>query len=362
MIWTMIKNNLKLAARNKLMIVLVILSPILVMSALSNAFNELLQNDYQMEKVTVGYSVNEDSALGMFLDKNQDTFKEKKISLTSCQEKEGIKSVKSKKLDAMFVEGNEVKVYSLDKQSIAAEMCQYILAQFYKEAGNGYRQTVLKKVNADYSVKIKEGSLESLKLPSAGNYYGIIEMVYFMVAGALFLTAVVQSERKNCISQRFMISPANSVKIYLSKFVPCVIMVCINTGISALAASFLFDVEWKHLPETAGIIFCAILGLTAFGIVCLYMVKNLAVSVILIFSATWVAGFIGGSFETYMFSAVPEKIKVLSPLYHINRTLVEYSTMGHSDYTAGCIIISLSLFAVFGIIGILLMKRRMEVE
>lgn len=137
MIWTMIKNNLKLAARNKLMIVLVILSPILVMSALSNAFNELLQNDYQMEKVTVGYSVNEDSALGMFLDKNQDTFKEKKISLTSCQEKEGIKSVKSKKLDAMFVEGNEVKVYSLENKALQLRCASIYWHSFIKKQETG---------------------------------------------------------------------------------------------------------------------------------------------------------------------------------------------------------------------------------
>ena len=64
------------------------------------------------------------------------------------------------------------------------------------------------------------------------------------------------------------------------------------------------------------------------------------------------AGFYGGSFETYIYSAHPESIKLLSPIYHINRALTELSCMGRSDYVgsavgyAGLIVAASSIIAI----------------
>ena len=61
--------------------------------------------------------------------------------------------------------------------------------------------------------------------------------------------------------------------------------------------------------------------------------RNVVVTIIAVFAVVWVAGFTGGSFETYMLSTQPQVLKDISPIYHINRALTELSCMGHSDYT-----------------------------
>ena len=354
MLWTMIKNNLKLMFRSKLIIVLVVISPILVMAALSNAFGELLQSDYELENIKIGYYTQTNSKLDMFLNDSSKTLEDEQIILEKHGLDDGKTLVSNGSIDAfVYEEDEQVKVFSLREDSIPTEMCQYIVSQFYTECGN---------LGAKDIVSIKGKKIESLKLSSAGNYYGIIETVYFLFCGMLFLTSVVQSERKNRISQRFVAAPTNPVLIYLSKLIPCAIMVVLETAISMVFAAIMFDTNWGNFPVTLGIIGLAILAACAYGITCLYLVKNLAVSVILLFSTVWTWGFLGGSFETYMFSAIPEKIKCFSPLYYVNRTLVEFSTMGKSDYAIRCVIVLIGMFAVFSLFGSLLMKRRMGEE
>lgn len=354
MLWTMIKNNLKLISRSKLIIALVVIAPLLVMAALSNAFGALLQSDYELEKIEIGYCSQDGSMLDIFLEDNEEVFEKEKIHLKKHGLEDGKALVAEKKIDAfVYEEDEQVKVFSLEPNSVPTEMCQYIISQFYTEAGN---------IQAQNIAKIKGEKIDSLKLSSAGNYYGIIECVYFLFCGMLFLTSVVQSERKNRIAQRFVAAPTNPIMIFLSKLIPCVVMVAIDTAISMVYATVLFDVTWGDLPKALGIIGLAILAASAFGIVCLYLVKNLAVSVILLFTVVWTWGFIGGSFETYMFSAIPEKIRLVSPLYHVNRTLVEFSTMGKSDYALRCVVFMILMFIGLSVLGSLLMKRRMGEE
>lgn len=370
MLWIMIKNNLKMIFRSKFMLVMVLLSPIIVMGALSSAFDGLLQDDYSLETVTIGYHTMEGSVLDRFLSENQKSFEEDKITLRLCETVEGRELVAGKELDVFVLEGEDgLELFTLNPNSIPTEMCQYLLNRFYREYGNAYREAVLTQVTAttgtesELIVDFQTDKLDSLELSPAGNYYGIIETVYFIwFSGMLFLTAVVQSERKNRISQRFLSAPAGSFMIYLSKFLPALLMTVFSTAVSAVVATCLFEVQWKNIAGSMGIFFLAALAGTAFGITVLYLVKNLAVSAILTFSLVWIMGFLGGSFETYMFSSLAENIKGISPLYYVNRTLVEYSTMGHSDYTGKCVLIMLVLFVVFSITGSLLMKNRMEVE
>lgn len=354
MLWVMIKNNLKLTSRSKFIIVLLIISPIIVMAALSSAFDELLQSNYQFEDIRIGYATEDQSALDRFLTQSADAFAEKEIKLEKCDLVNGKEMVSDGTMETfLYEEDAQVKIYTLKEDSIPTEMCQYIVEQFYTDCGNMGNTT---------SVGVEKGSLPSMVLPSAGNYYGIIEMIYFLSCGVLFLTAVVQSERKNRISQRFISSPCSSFTIYLSKFIPCAVMTILNTIMSMIAATLLFDVKWGNFPATVGVLVLGVMAFVAFGIMCLYLVNNLAVSVIIIFVVVWICGFLGGSFETYMFMKIPERTKCLSPMYYLNRTLVEYSTMGHSDYAVRCVGCLAVIFVVCSLFGSLLMKQRMEVE
>jgi ABC-2 type transport system permease protein len=90
------------------------------------------------------------------------------------------------------------------------------------------------------------------------------------------------------------------------------------------------------------------------------MFRNVAVGIVLGFILLWVVGFFGGSFQSYMYNMLPQSLVDLSPIYYINRTLVEFSVKGSSSYTGTCIIYLAGIILVCGILDTLLMGRKLE--
>ena len=359
MLWTMVKNNLKLMFRSKLTLIFITCSPLLVIACLSNAFHDLLQNGYEMEHITVGYAVEEENVLSLFLEENADRFRAEKIILEPYAQENGMDKVKKGELDIFFLENdNDVTIYTLEKNSVKTEICQYLLNQFYIEYGNAYRGYMTETE----PVSIRTGGLEGLKMAGSETYYGITEIVYFQWIGFLFLTAVIHSERKNRISQRYISAPTNSFLLYLGKFLPCEILCLFSTGISTCVSNAMFHIEWGNIPATVGIVLLTSLASVALGMVICYTFNNLAVSAVLLFVIVQIGGFLGGSFETYMLSCISERWKAISPIYYVNRTLVEYATMGHSDYTGGCILYLTAILTGCSLLGCLVIKRRMQEE
>ena len=89
------------------------------------------------------------------------------------------------------------------------------------------------------------------------------------------------------------------------------------------------------------------------GMMFYYISDNLVITIIMLFTIVWFLGFFGGSFETYMFSSIPDWIKHLSPIYHGNRALVELSCMGKSDYVVSTVWYSFFITAVCSGIAVL---------
>jgi ABC-2 type transport system permease protein len=89
------------------------------------------------------------------------------------------------------------------------------------------------------------------------------------------------------------------------------------------------------------------------GMMFYYISNNLVITIISLFTVVWFMGFFGGSFETYMFSGVSDRLKHMSPIYHGNRALVELSCMGESSYITSTIIYSVSIIVVCSAVAIL---------
>ena len=111
---------------------------------------------------------------------------------------------------------------------------------------------------------------------------------------------------------------------------------------------------------SAFILFLVSMASSAFGILLFQLFDNVAVSIVCGFVIIWILGFFAGSFQTYMYAGLPQKLVELSPIYYINRTLVEFSTMGQSDYTVRCIAILIGIILLFSLAGALLMNRKLE--
>lgn len=96
-----------------------------------------------------------------------------------------------------------------------------------------------------------------------------------------------------------------------------------------------------------------ILAGNAFGMMIYNISDNIAITIIVLFTVVWVMGFLGGSFETYMFSSIPDTARHLSPIYYGNRALVELSCMGHSEYVSSAVGYSLAVTVVCSVIAVL---------
>lgn len=361
----MIKNNLKLMLRNKMVLVMMLVAPILVIAALTSAFHDLLSTGYDKSHITVGYYFEEDSLLYPLKDTFEEGFSTEDITLRAYGENAMEDAIKEEDVDVfIYCDKDHCILGGSDVEDVSFRVCQYTMHRFAQEfslASLSMEKMMVEGTDIT-PVKIKTASLPYMKTASAEDYYGIIEIIYFLWCGMLFLTSVISSERKNRIQSRYAISPTSAWRVYLGKFIPCCMISFIFTAISGVVATLLFDIHWGNLPATIGILALTLLTGTAFGILLVYLFSNIAAAVVTLFSAVWLMGFVGGSFETYMFANYPESIKLLSPIYHVNRTLVEYSTMGQSDYARGCVIYLSAWFMICVLLGSILMKRRTEAK
>lgn len=178
------------------------------------------------------------------------------------------------------------------------------------------------------------------------DYYGIIEIVYFSWLSIICAANILTSEKKNGIERRFQVTNISNVKLYLAKWIPVVFATALEIGISIAVTVVLFDIHWGNPLLSAVLMLLLVMASSAFGLMIYYFWRNLAVTVVVLFTGVWFMGFFGGSFETYMFSSISDTLKNASPIYHVNRALVEYSCMGHSGYTNSSILYLLALILV----------------
>lgn len=198
-------------------------------------------------------------------------------------------------------------------------------------------------------------------MPSSTVYYGIVEIVYVIWFGMIVVSTITNNERKYGVTRRIELSNTSSFTLFLGKLIPAVFEVSIQIGIAAFVSTMLMNVNWGTSPLlSAGIILLEIIATSAIGILLSTIIKNQALTDVLIFLSSFFFGFIGGSFQTYMYNYFNENVAKLSPLYFINRSLVELSTKGHSDYTGSCIILLIIISVTVTLLGTLATHLRRQ--
>lgn len=364
----LIKNNLKLMLRSKWILIIMIILPLFTIMLLSSAFKEFLNTTYRIDEFTVGCRINEGSAYRSMLPALKEICKTQKAILQEYPEGD-IEDLMQSRTVAVFVEIKEDNSYVLyqskDKKNEAAVM-NSILSDFFYRANETATITAYEaehniKVNElSKEVSVKQEVLDTDPVPNSTDYYGIIYIVYYGWFGMISLVAVISSERKNAIPRRMRASHLPKFSFYLGKLIPCALATYIEICAAWLLSVLLLDIHWGNIAASALILFLISIGASSLGILFFQLFNNVAVSIITGFLISWMWGFFGGSFQTYMYADLPQKLVDLSPLYYINRTLVEFSTKGYSDFTGKAVISLLLIIAVSTLFGILLMNRRLE--
>ena len=154
------------------------------------------------------------------------------------------------------------------------------------------------------------------------------------------------------IGKKLKVSGLSETKLYLAKFIPMLLVVSISSLITASATIVLFGVHWGSPILSALIVVLSAAAATAFGLMFYSITQNSVVTIIGVFAVVWLAGFFGGSFETYMFSSHSAFLKNISPIYHINRSLTELSCMGSSDYMGSAVLYCVMIIFVSSCVAI----------
>ena len=354
MIRYLIKNNFKLMFRNTWSLVLLLLGPVFVIAMLSSAFSELMKSYEGVEEFAVGYRIEAN-------DGNMDAIME---TVKSAGDEAGIlffeypqgdiKDVMEKNKLAGFVELSEdtYVVYKSADYEVEGITLDYFMGRVMSEGLNASLEMMTQNAKQDEIILPME-ELQFMPAVSANDYYGIIYIVFFSWCGMICATGVLSNEKKYGIGQRFQVSNISETKNYLGKFVPITITVVVSMGIATIITIVLYDIHWGNPILSMLVVFMMIMAGDALGMMFYHISESLVITIISMCMFVWFMGFLGGSFETYMFSSTADILKQLSPIYHGNRALVELSCMGESKYVVSSVLYSLVITVSCSVIAVL---------
>ncbi len=369
----LIKNNLKLMLRNKWILFMMVIGPVVTSALLSNAFREMLSSAYTIENFQAGYHISGDGSYQELLTNLQEICKEQGITLQEYPQgdkyaQDYITKLLQSEAVAVFVDikdGSYVVYQASGREKEAAVINSIFNSFFYQVNEELTALTYTYGKNAD-NTGIQNGGgvitevLDVEPMPDSTDYYGIVFIVYFAWCGMLTLAEVISSERRGAVPRRMRVAHMPKLSYYLGKFVPCALAVFLQLSCAMALSVVLIGVHWGRPVLSLLLILILSLAVSALSMVLYQLFKKVAVSTVVGFAIIWVAGFFGGSFEPYMYLKLPQYLLHSSPIYYLDRTLVEFSTKGYSDYLGPCFLYMAGFIIICGMIGILFMNRKME--
>ena len=350
-----IKNNVKLMCRSWGNILLFIIMPVILVFCLSSAFGTLMSK-YEDSEMTAGYRIEDDGISTEMIEAMCEAAEENDITLNEYPTGDPEKLIQDNELAGFVIfRDGSYKVYEDSDNSAMGKVLEYFVNAFYENA-----TAAVMGIDTD-SVNITVEHPDFVKSIDATDYYGIVEIVYFgwcaIVAGA----GIFMNEKKYKIRKRYQVANLSPIKDYLGRFIPLAIVASIGTVIAAVLTVVLLGVHWGNPLLSILILVASVMAASAMGVMVYHITDNMVATIIIMFVITWIFGFWGGSFETYMFSSHPMILKNISPIYHIDRAIVELSSMGHSDYVINAISYSGLIIVVSSLIAVITGKIRRRV-
>ena len=354
MIRYLIKNNFKLMSRSMTNVILFIVAPIILVALLSSAFNDMMSRYESEDDIVAGYRI-EDEEQREMIDSFIEGARDEGLVLREFPSGDPEKILRDEDMGGFVVfKKDTYTIYQNNDYREEAKALEFAVNAFYENI-----MAAMTGADPD-SIEIKVEHPQYMEPINSTDYYGIIEVIYFGWCAIVCGASIFMSEKKYKIGKKLRVSNLSEAQLYLAKFIPIVSVVYLGNIIAAILTMILFGVHWGNLALSALIILVSSAAATALGLMVYNICDNVVVTIIGVFTVVWFAGFFGGSFETYMFSSHSIKIKMMSPIYHINRALVELSCMGHSDFVKNALLFSAAIMigcSVFAIIASSIRRR-----
>lgn len=353
MIGYLIKNNFKIMFRNGINLVIYIIGPVIISAVLASAFSSLFESYEGASEFKAGYSIEEESDLYPYIDILKDIGEENGVYFVEYETGTAEESMNAYDLGGFVEFGRDsYTVYRSGDAKTEGIILDYLMNAFFTAMISGSTEDVRIHVeHPDYAPAI-----------DSTDYYGIIYIVYFGWLAIVCAAGLLTNERKHNIPERLQVSNLSAFQIYMSRLVPLVASVSISLGIAAVFNSLLLGVHWGNILLSSVIVLVLIIAASSFGLMLYEFTSSTVAAIFIAFALIWTMGFIGGTFESYILSSMPEWLKHLMPIYHSNRALVELSSMGKSDYVTSAISVPVVITAVCSAlsVGAAELKRRVR--
>jgi ABC-2 type transport system permease protein len=343
MIGYLIKNNFKIMFRNGVNLIIYIIGPVIISAVLSSAFSSLFESYESSEDFKAGYSIEEDSGIIPYIDILADVAEENGVYFTEYEPGTAEESVLEYNLGGFVEFGKDsYTVYKTSDAKTEGTVLEYLMSAFFTAMISGNPEDIdIHVEHPDYAPSI-----------DSTDYYGIIYIVYFGWLAIVCAAGLLSNEQKHRIPERLHVSNLSDFQIYMSRLIPLVGSVALSLGIAAVFNTILLGVHWGNILLSSVIVLVLIIAASSFGLMLYEFTGSMAAAVFIAFALIWTMGFIGGTFETYILSSLPEGLKHLMPIYHSNRALVELSSMGKSDYVVSAIAYPAMIAAVCSCIAV----------
>ena len=341
----LIKNNLKLMLRCK-PVVLILLCMIMVTGMLSAVFKDMMTDNLEFGNFTLGYSFSQGCVFEPLQPVLENIGKENGIELMTLADGSAQNAIQSGKAD-VFAEFSEegCTVYSTDDHRIEASVVEMIISTVL----SGSSGVQIKDYLTEYKFDVQP-------MPDSQMYYTIAYTVYFVWCSMIVLGVVTSAENKNKIGTRVRTSPASSLSVYLSRFVPSAIVITALNFAGVGICTALFEIRWSQIALTLLILLLGCVAAAALATVLFTLIRNVIVCVVVGYCLLMFWGFFGGSFCPYMWATFADKICDYSPIYYMTRSLVELNTSGSSQFTLPAVLILCGMTAVCVPLGMAAVK------
>ena len=353
MIRYLIKNNIKIMSRSMVNVLCFILCPLLVTAILLSAFSSLMETYENVGSFQVGYKVNSENGKEKIKQLLNGIGENNEIIFREYPDEDPEESLTGSEM-ACFIEfdENDYRIYEKEGFEIQGKILEGILSVTFN--------SMIAYSNDTQTAEITVNKADFVPPVDSTDYYGIIYIIYFGWCAIVCASGLLSNEKKYRIENRFRISGVSEFKLYLARFLSVGIVVLSGITLSALISALILGVHWGNILLSALIVLGMVMASTALGLM-LYSVSNsMVITIICVFIVVWIWGYIGGSFETYMFSSFPAGLKESSPIYHENRALIELLVMGKSDYLLSGILYPMGIAVVSSAIAIItnVIRRR----
>lgn len=201
-----------------------------------------------------------------------------------------------------------------------------------------------------------------VKKPDSKPYYTFAGLGLAILLSAYLCSGLFNKEYQLRTGDRISMTPAGVTPMILSKLVIAVFGGVIQTAVSFMVATVVFDIKWEH---NFGLILLVFFVLSIFsasiGAFTGVIVDNLATAQLLASLVAMLSGYLGGAITSVYLMEKTFLVKYLvkiSPLYWTNKCLSNLYNDIVDDTTRNCLLVITALSVILIVLSVVVSNRK----